>query len=123
MKILTIPIDPVSKPRMTQRDKWCKRPCVVKYWSYCDKLRAWMKENNIEVDFEHLKVHFYIKMPDSWSKKKKKSMNYTPHKQKPDVDNILKAWMDALLKDDSGVYDVRVTKTWCDTGHIKFNTL
>jgi len=119
MKILTIPINPVSKPRMTQRDKWDKRPCVMKYWQYCDKLRAWMNVNAAEVDFEHLRVHFYIRMPKSWSKKKKKAMNYHPHKQKPDIDNILKGFMDALLKDDSGIHDIRVTKVWCDAGYIR----
>jgi len=125
MKISTIYIDPVSKPRMTQRDKWRKRPCVIKYRAYCDDLRAWMKENKAEVDFNRLRVYFFIKMPDSWSKKKKKEMNYTAHKQKPDIDNLLKAFMDALLKDDSGVHDVGMSKTWYwgDTGYIKFNVL
>ena len=33
-------INPVSKPRMTQRDVWKKRPVVVKYHAFCDEMRA-----------------------------------------------------------------------------------
>ena len=42
-----------------------------------------------------------------------------PHKQKPDVDNMAKAVMDALLKDDSGVYHISVTKFWAYEGSIE----
>ncbi len=33
------PIDVVGKPRMTQRDKWKKRPCVLRYRAFADELR------------------------------------------------------------------------------------
>lgn len=39
-------------------------------------------------------------------------MRGTPHEQKPDKDNLLKALLDALYGDDSHV--------WHDDGHLKF---
>ena len=30
-------ITPVPKPRMTQADRWRKRPCVVRYFAFCDE--------------------------------------------------------------------------------------
>jgi Holliday junction resolvase RusA-like endonuclease len=41
------------------------------------------------------------------------------HAQKPDVDNLLKAFTDALWPDeDSHVWDVRATKVWGSRGAI-----
>jgi len=31
---------------------------------------------------------------------------------RPDLDNLIKAFMDAALKEDSGVYKIRATKKW-----------
>ena len=33
-------VNPVAKPRMTQRDKWKKRPVVDKYYAYKDEMNA-----------------------------------------------------------------------------------
>ena len=33
---ITLNIIPVAKPRMTQSDKWKKRPATEKYWKYKD---------------------------------------------------------------------------------------
>lgn len=40
MRIIEYPIVPVPKPRMTQRDKWQKRPAVMRYRAFCDEVRA-----------------------------------------------------------------------------------
>ena len=93
---------------MTQRDKWQKRPIVVKYREFCDTVRA-LKINVPESDSH---VIFTIQMPKSWSKKNRKMMNGRPHQQVPDADNLLKALLDAIYGDDKGVWDVRVTKVW-----------
>ena len=46
-----IPVTPVSKPRMTQRDKWKKRPCVLRYRAYCDALRKfWQDAPSLPLD-------------------------------------------------------------------------
>jgi Holliday junction resolvase RusA-like endonuclease len=101
-----------SKPRMTQRDRWAKRPCVVKYYKFCDELRDAI--DVVGLDVARLDLVFHIQMAKSWSNKKKAFMNGQPHRQKPDADNLLKAFADALLKDDSGVCDMRSRKMWTD---------
>jgi Holliday junction resolvase RusA-like endonuclease len=78
--------------------------------------------------FDDLKIFIYIKMPKSWSDKKKKSMVGTKHKVKPDGDNMLKSILDCLvmcniLKDDKAVPDFTVRKRWSyeDLTVIKIN--
>ncbi len=100
---LFIPIEPIAKPRMTQRDSWKKRPCVVKYWRYCDELKV----HNIELP-ENYHIFFFLGMPKSWSKKKKAKYHLKPHTQKPDKDNLEKGFLDAIFKhkekDDAEVW-------------------
>jgi Holliday junction resolvase RusA-like endonuclease len=108
-----IEIVPVAKPRMTQRDRWKKRPVVEQYWSYKDAIRA----ANIQLPpCYHL--HFIIPMPTSWSKKKKRTMAFTPHLQRPDKDNLEKGFLDALFEEDSAIWTGHVSKWWGDTGCI-----
>jgi len=57
-------------------------------------------------------------MPGSWSKKKRALMDGKPHMQKPDWDNLGKAISDAIYKDDSGIYDIWITKFWGFEGKI-----
>lgn len=114
-----IPITPVGKPRMTQRDRWAKRPAVVRYYQFCDELR--LKHPAALPPL--LIVTFYLPMPKSWSKKKKAAYNGKPHQQKPDIDNLCKAVMDALAKDDSYIWCVSAKKYWTDSdGGIDFIT-
>jgi Holliday junction resolvase RusA-like endonuclease len=63
-------------------------------------------------DAQHLIVHFRIKMPDSWSAKKRTSMRGQPHRQKPDLDNLIKAVGDALLIEDKGICYIEAMKLW-----------
>lgn len=106
---------PVPKPRMTQRDKWAKRPAVLRYREFCDQVRA----AGIQLPESGAHITFHIPMPASWSGKKRAEMFGKPHRQKPDVDNLGKALMDACLDDDSGVWDVRTTKRWAVKGAIQ----
>ena len=115
MSIKLYPVVPVPKPRMTQRDKWQKRPAVMRYRAFCDDLRA--RKCTFPESGSH--VIFHMPMPKSWSKKKRAEMLGQPHQQKPDVDNLAKAILDAVLKDDSGVWDMRTTKRWSEIGCIE----
>lgn len=108
-------IVPVPKPRMTQRDKWKKRPCVVRYRAFCDDVRL----RGVTLPESGWHVTFYIPMPESWSDSKKGRMNGMPHQQIPDKDNLEKALLDAVFDDDSVVWDGRVTKRWGYVGCIK----
>jgi len=111
-----IKVDPVGKPRMTQKDRWAKRPCVQRYWGFKDSVLEQWGDNDFPLNDSH--ITFVIKMPKSWSKKKKTEMRGQPHQQKPDIDNLTKALFDAILPEDSAVWDHRSTKVWGDEGLI-----
>ena len=117
-QVYLIDIKPIGKPRMTQRDKWAKRKCVVNYFTYCDALRSYVAESGMELT-PTLDITFYIEMPKSWSKKKREAMYMKPHQSKPDLDNLVKAFCDALYDDDAGVYSIQCAKYWSDENEIK----
>jgi len=107
-------INPQTKPRMTRSDKWKQRPCVMRYRAFKDKVR----ELGIKIPEQGCQVIFFIPMPKSWSQKKKDSMCGMPHQSTPDIDNLCKGLLDALYKDDSHIYDIRIKKIWNNFGHI-----
>ena len=119
---LIFEIDPVPKPRMNRSDAWKKRPCVVRYWEYKDKLVEIAKEFDFKLNSGILSVEFYIPMPKSWSVKKKSRMVFQPHTQRPDLDNLIKAFQDCLLEEDSHIHTFyNVSKKWSGTGCIIVN--
>jgi Holliday junction resolvase RusA-like endonuclease len=98
---------------MTQRDKWKKRPAVMRYRQFCDEVR----EKGVSVvsgDY----VQFMVPMPASWPKWKKAEYWGEPHQSKPDIDNFIKAVLDALYEDDSHIYEISVGKYWDYKGQI-----
>lgn len=107
-------ITPTTKPRMTQRDRWKKRECVVRYHAFKDRVRF----AKLVLPEQGYHVVFVIPMPKSWSKSKRQAMCGQPHQQKPDKDNLEKALLDALYQDDCHVWDGRVSKVWGNTGRI-----
>ena len=114
----TYSITPTSKPRQTQRDKWAKRPSVMRYRAFADSCR----EEGVVIPKSGCHVTFYMPMPASWSQKKRANHFRRPHQQRPDIDNLLKSLLDAVHKDDSGVWDIRATKVWNDRGQIVIET-
>ncbi|CAB4161376.1 Rus Holliday junction resolvase [uncultured Caudovirales phage] len=119
---IKISISPVAKPRMTQSDKWKGRECVLKYWAYKDNLTSLCNLNKFKLGNE-FEVNFFIKMPESWSKRKKEKMNGKPHQSKPDKNNLTKALEDCLLGDDSGVWHTIETKRWAEEGSIHIRNI
>lgn len=107
-------IVPVAKPRQTSSDKWKQRPAVMKYRAFKDECRL----NKVELPDTGAHITFIIPFPKSYSLKKRRKMDGQPHIQVPDVDNLCKALMDAVFGDDSGVYDIRISKYWGYTGKI-----
>lgn len=105
---MLIKITPIPKPRMVRSDRWAKRPAVLRYYTFCDELRLKYKEPMPE----KVRLVFHIEMPKSWSNKKREAMFLKPHKQRPDIDNLTKAVLDALCEDDSFVWDIHATKVW-----------
>lgn len=118
---MKISINPVGKPRQTQSDRWKKRPVVMRYRAYADELREKWSQETEEAVPDSLFLIFQIPMPGSWSAKKKAAMMGTPHQQKPDIDNLVKAFLDALCEDDSYVWRVVAVKQWAYTGSIEIS--
>lgn len=114
-----VEIAPLSKPRMTVRDKWLDPPrkCVSAYWRYKDRLKA-----AIQCDFTpgRVDLSFAIPMPKSWSKKKKADMNCKVHTSRPDRDNLDKGFLDALFKEDSTVHSGYLDKYWAYDAAIEY---
>lgn len=107
-------ITPIPKPRMTHRDKWANRDVVKRYHAFKDECRL----KKVILPEEGAHVIFVMPMPKSWTIEKRQQMEYMPHIVRPDVDNMAKALMDAVFPDDSGVWDIRVTKVWGKEGKI-----
>lgn len=105
-------ITPYAKPRMVSSDRWKKRPAVLKYWAY----KAECIAKGIEPRDEQ-SIIFLMPMPKSWSNKKKERMQGQPHRQRPDLDNLLKGLWD-ILPEDSHIASVTACKKWAHKGQI-----
>ncbi len=62
---------------------------------------------------------FILPMPTSWNAAKRGRMDGMPHTQRPDLSNLVKAFEDALLKNDEGIHTyVGIKKIWGKEGRI-----
>lgn len=105
------PIVPVPKPRMTQRDKWAKRPSVLRYRRFKDQVR--LRRVTLPQPCE---ITFWMPMPESWPLSKRLAHAGQPHRVRPDLDNLLKAICDAVHQEDAHLYDIRAEKRWAGNG-------
>jgi len=105
-----VPVIPVAKPRMTRSDKWKERDIVMRYRAFKDELR--LSKIGSLVLTAPMWLVFVLPLPPSWPKKRILSSNGKPHQQKPDIDNLVKGFLDALLEDDSVIYEVHALKVW-----------
>jgi Holliday junction resolvase RusA-like endonuclease len=115
-------ITPMGAPRLNRFDAWKKRPRVLRYFAFRDAVAVEMKRSETDwKNVDSLAVTFYIPMANSWSKKKKITMDGQPHKQKPDIDNLVKALLDSMFRggDDCGVYNIRASKFWALEGRME----
>ena len=132
LKTYFIEITPNTKPRMTRSDKWKNNPNhtdpkkrqrrpVTQYFRYKDELRKKCREIGLErIPASIYTLKFYIKMPDSWSKKKREQLNGKFHQQTPDIDNITKALFDSLEVQDNYIAEVSngYGKYWAEKAGI-----
>ena len=113
-------IEPVAKPRMTRQDVWLKPPRkpVAQYRRYADALKAFALRDRYFVS-NPLSLIFVVSMPKSWSGKKCDKMCGQPHTSTPDLDNLIKAFKDALCDNDSFVHTYGcMKKVWGNEGAI-----
>lgn len=110
-----VPGKPVGKPRMSQRDKWQKRPCVLRYRDFCDRCRAAAGELPT-IPPARLHAVVFLALPKSWPAKKKEQLLGKGCRSKPDYDNLAKSIGDALFDEDSTIYHGTTEKYWCHEG-------
>lgn len=111
-KTTAYPIDPCPAPRARVTSRGTFNPKSYTRWKE-DIQKLGLKDLP-----EQMEVVFNIPMPRSWSKKKKRELNGMPHKSRPDLDNYLKALMDAAMKEDSTVWNIVAIKQWAEEGSI-----
>jgi Holliday junction resolvase RusA-like endonuclease len=115
----TVPGTPMGKPRMTQRDKWMKRECVVRYRAWADMIRLCCPNPPPAERLARINIFAYFAPPSSWSAKKRQAMIGHPYRQKPDPDNIAKAVLDSLWPDgDQAVGSVYIERQWRETAGL-----
>lgn len=115
---ITFTVDPIGKPRMTQRDKWKKRAVVERYFAYRDVVRLQANLEKFEISGE-LDITFHLPVTKSYKEKQKTAMHGLPHTSKPDIDNLLKAFLDCF-DEDKGVHTIKAKKIWTkDFGKIE----
>ena len=119
--MITFKIRPVPKPRQSIRDKWSPSKSTLRYRLFADELRYQAMDMKFVLP-DSFAVEFVIPMPKSWSIRQKSLMNGKPHKQTPDLSNLLKSLEDALRKEDKEIWDVHASKRWGETGLIRIYT-
>lgn len=109
----TVPIEPMGAPRMTRRDKWDRRPRVVAYWTYRATLQAYAGELPPPDSVSLISIQACFEPPSSWSKKKRAAAIGQLHREKPDIDNIIKGCLDSLWpENDKAIARVEAVKVY-----------
>ena len=135
MLIARIRVDPMGKPTMSSSDRWAKRPVVVSYFEQRAAINQYMSMVGVFSGYtraEKLKpgsyfVVFKMPFPASYSKKKRAELLGSPHTLKPDLDNLLKAFNDAVYQNreggDAHVWCDLSAKIWAEEGAIEIYSL
>ncbi len=117
-------IDPIGKPDGAGRKSRGRRGIALRwqrFYAYRDLIRVLARRWR---PAEVCGLEFQIAMPASWSAAGKAQMNGRPHRQKPDLDNLHKAFFDCFNHlenwDDQLVwkYDPPPMKVWAHEGRI-----
>jgi Holliday junction resolvase RusA-like endonuclease len=117
---LVIEIEPMGAPRVTRNSRWGNKKVEGAIERY-DVLKAKIKGDCALLGYKlsgKLTVRFELTMPKSWSKKDRDLHRGRPHQSKPDLDNMIKAVMDAFGADDSHVHTITASKIWAEKGRI-----
>lgn len=138
-KVLVFNITPQTHVRATQGDKIFfqipeekllpdglkRKQRLVQYNEYKADLRMIAEYLNYTMAPAGSHIVFYLPVSRSWSRKRRRQHDNQPHLFKPDADNLVKAFKDALLRQDSGIWDYRVTKLWtnAEEGRIEISTI
>ena len=119
---------PMGSVRMTQSDRWKTNPnhidpkkrqrsVVTEYFDFKNKIKAQANAMKFELP-QVLDIVFLIPMPFTWSEKKKVKYNKTKVLKRPDIDNLVKAFMDALSVEDGYVWKITAEKRYAFRGSV-----
>ncbi len=119
-------IEPMSAPRMNDSDRYQKRPVVVEYF----KWRSQINRLGVTIP-QPCKIVFHLAMPQSWPEKKKVEFCGKPAAESPkDIDNMLKAILDAVFSQqygeklrDNHIWNVWAVKLWAREGGIQIDAM
>lgn len=103
-----------SKNPGTPNNYYNRKKVIERYWNYKKRLKEISIEEKFVMPFTGAWIKFYIGMPESWNKKKRIEKLFTPHTSNPDIDNLVKAFFDSVLKEDKIISDYRASKVWYD---------
>lgn len=125
---LKIPVKPMGAVRMTTRGKWVSES-AKRYLSYKNQIQWEVKKqlrtNEIITGPIEVDMIFYMPIPQSWSKKKKREAAGTFHTKKPDADNLVKGVFDSLnklvWKDDNQVCKISAKKIYAEEPGISLD--
>ena len=99
--IAEFPITPVAAPRQSHSDRWKvgfnKRPSVAKFHQFRTDIINYAIDNDFVCPLRNWAIRFYMPFPKSYSKAKREQLAGKPHTIKPDVDNLIKAFLDSLF--------------------------
>ena len=115
-----IPI-PASRPRVTRWATYYGK----KYSQFKEEMEVLTKGTKFTPfgGNVYASLTFYIKIPKSWSKKKKEAKNGAYCDNNADIDNYCKAILDSLngiyYKDDKQIVMLKATMFWSDNPKIK----
>ena len=124
MNILNISPIPASRPRFSKYGTYN----TSKYSNYKKSLSIMLKQiHKTQIENQcRLTIKFYLPIP-KMSKKKTEEHIGMYHYKKPDLDNLLKGFMDAangiVYKDDNIVSSIIAEKYYCDKPRIEYSVM
>ena len=101
-------IPPMAAPRLPNKMRFS--PQGKKYFAWKNSLAWHAKIANYEV-WPGDSITFFVGA-------RKRGPQSGPHQVRPDLDNYLKAFLDALCEDDAHIWEISARKAWSDLGYI-----
>lgn len=136
-KKIKLDVTPVSAVRTVQKDAVFfripmdqlrpagknRRIRIERYNRYKISVSALAKAAKFVPPEQGMHVIFHMPVPKSWPKHKKISSHMKLHMIRPDLDNLIKGFLDGLLAEDNFIADLRATKRWVnqESGYIEIS--
>jgi len=89
---------------------------LIKYNDYKISLLALAKKQRFTLPDSGAIIRFFLPMPKSWRNPEREANVNKLHRKKPDLDNLLKAFLDSLFVEDKTISHIgEVSKYWVDS--------